>query len=151
MADGSNNSPSLVHTNAHARPWNCSYCDWSLWKEFFSKKSKTKMYAPITNFARLFFCLLKVLRPCLYGLGYPTKSHGEQLLATWALCMRIVPRFGLINTVKNFTKRSMEISLICSSRFPAHSKYEKNSLYTVVKFQEERHRCTEVLSHFARG
>ena len=30
-----------------------------------------------------------------------------------------------------------------SSRFPAHSKYEKNSFYIVVKFEGERHRCTE--------
>ena len=47
------------------------------------------------------------------------------------------------NTVKNFTKRSMEISPTWSSHFPAHSKHEKNSLYTLVKFQEERYRCTE--------
>ena len=60
------------------------------------------------------------------------------------------PPFRVSFTVKNFTKRSMEISLTWSSHFPAHSKQEKNSLYTVVKFQEERHRCTEVMSHFGR-
>ena len=98
-----------------------------------------------------FFCLLKVLRRCLYGLGYPTQPYGEQLHATWPLRMRIVPPFGVRNTVKNFTKRSMEISLTWSSRFPAHLKYEKNSLYTALEFQEQRYRCTEVMSHFARG
>ena len=122
-------------------------------KNFSVRSQRPKCMRQSQILRVFFFCLLKVLRPCLYGLGYPTQPHGEQLLGTWALCMRIVPRFGLINTVKNsyFKKRSMEISLICSSRFPAHSKYEKNSLYTVVKFQEERHRCTEVMSHFGRG
>ena len=111
------------------------------------------MYTPITNFARLFFLSLEleVLRPCLYSLGYPTQPYGEHFHAAWPLRMRIVPPFGVRNTVKKFTKRSMEISLTWSLRFPAHSKYEKNSLYTVVKFQEKRHRCTEVISHFARG
>ena len=186
-----------------------------------------------SQFFFAFFCLLKVLRPGLYGLGYPTQPHGEQLLTTWPPRMRTVPPFGLRNTVKNFTKRSMKISLtwskivlfllkrqyvrmslkssskkecmnlslnsvfskytansnfptplaLClfsttstihlfknsawlssrtgkknvpscsclrcpkstshSSRFPAHSKYEKNSFYIVVKFEGERHRCTE--------
>ena len=31
-------------------------------------------YVTITNFE-----LLKVLKPCLYGLGYPTQPHGEQV------------------------------------------------------------------------
>ena len=109
------------------------------------------MCARITNFARLFFGLLKVLRPCLYGLGYPSQPNGEQLHQKWPLRMRIVPPFGVRNTVKNFTKRSMEIYLTWSLRLPAHSKYEENSLYTVVKFQEEHHRFTEVMSHFARA
>ena len=87
-------------------------------------------------------------------LGSRHSLKANKLHATWPLRMRVMPHFGLRNTVKNFTKRSMEISLAWSSRFPAHSKYEKNSLYTGVKCQEERHRCTEsklgVISH-ARG
>ena len=99
----------------------------------------------------LFFSLLKVLKSCLYVLGYLTQHHGEQLHGTWLLRMRIVPPFGVRNTMKNFTKSSTDISLTWSWCFPVHSKYEKNSLFTVVKLQEERHRCTEVMSHFARG
>ena len=99
----------------------------------------------------VFFCLLKVLKPCLYGLGYLTQPHGEQLHATWPLRMRIVPPFGVRNSMKSFTKRSTEISLTWSWRFPIHSKYEKNSLFTLVKLQGERHCCTEVMSHFRGG
>ena len=89
----------------------------------------------MTNFARLFFLSLelKVVVPCLYGLGYPTQPHGEQLHTIWTLCMCMVPPFGVRNTVRSFTKKRMEISQTWSSRLPAHSKYEKNSLYTVVK------------------
>ena len=36
-----------------------------------------------------------------------------------------------------------------SPRFPAHTKYEKNCFYTVVKFQPEVHRCYEAMSLFA--
>ena len=51
------------------------------------------MYAPITNFARLFFSLESVKALFIYGLGYPTQPHGEKLHAAWALSMRIVPPF----------------------------------------------------------
>ena len=44
------------------------------------------------------FCpsVFKVLRPCVYGLGYPTQLH-----KTWPPRMRIVAFFALRNTVKN--------------------------------------------------
>ena len=62
-------------------------------------------------FVRLFLCLEGV-RPCLYDLC--TRPHGEQLHTTWPPRMRIVPFFRLRNTVKNFIKRGMEISLTLS-------------------------------------
>ena len=46
-------------------------------------------------YALCFFCLLKLLRPCLYGLWYPTQPHGEQLHTTWPPRMQLVPPFGV--------------------------------------------------------
>ena len=63
-------------------------------------------------FVRLFFLCLERVRPCLYDLC--TRPHGEQLHTTWPPRMRIVPFFTLRNTVKNFIKRGMEISLTLS-------------------------------------
>ena len=59
-----------------------------------------------------FFLCLERVRPCLYDVC--TRPHGEQLHTTWPPRMRIVPFFRLRNTVKNFLKKSMEISLTLS-------------------------------------
>ena len=47
-------------------------------------------------------------------LGSRHSLKANKLHETWPLRMRVMPHFGLRNTVKNFTKRSMEIFLAWS-------------------------------------
>ena len=101
------------------------------------------MYAPITNFAVSFFLSLENVKTLFIWSWVHVTASWRTTACNKAAAHANFSPLRVRNTVKNFTKRSMEISPTWSLHFPAHSKHEKNSLYTLVKFQEERYRCTE--------
>ena len=94
------------------------------------------MYAPITNFVRIFFLSFESVKALIvWSLLLDTASWAmaNKLHTTWPPRMRIVPPFGLRNTVENFTKFS---NLVQTCRFAPQA-----SIYSHVSKSSSKKEC----------